>query len=223
MTNQKHTPEPWALWSRRPDTIVRAKDVDTVSLTDKSIAYTCYNPVVEPNARRIVACVNACAGLDTDLLEQFGIDGAFCGQIYKDNQLFYSADGALGWIQKANTLHRQVEILYVVDGYTVTVTWDGYPISEDFHGETILQAISNARVGFDLDAKPVWVGGDRLWQEPIDRKFSALEKQRDELLAALETVGMHTITDEDGDEVEVLFGDIGKIRAAIAKAKGGTR
>lgn len=41
-----------------------------------------------------------------------------------------------------------------------------------------------------------------------------------ELLEALETIGVHTITDEDGDDVEVLFGDIDKICAAIAKARG---
>ena len=42
-----------------------------------------------------------------------------------------------------------------------------------------------------------------------------------ELLAALESVGVHTITDEDGDEVEVLFGDMDRIQDAIYKAKGG--
>ncbi|MCX7132305.1 hypothetical protein [Aeromonas sp.] len=47
------------------------------------------------------------------------------------------------------------------------------------------------------------------------------EQQCDELLAALDTIGTHTITEEDGSEVEVLFGDIDKIRDAIAKAKGG--
>ncbi|MGL5283860.1 MAG: hypothetical protein ACRC8W_19340 [Plesiomonas shigelloides] len=44
--------------------------------------------------------------------------------------------------------------------------------------------------------------------------------QRDELLDALKTIGVHTITDEDGDEVEVLFGSMRKIKDAIDKFKG---
>lgn len=42
-----------------------------------------------------------------------------------------------------------------------------------------------------------------------------------ELLAALKTIGFHTITDEDGDEVEVLFGNMRKIKEAIEKFDGG--
>jgi hypothetical protein len=53
-------------------------------------------------------------------------------------------------------------------------------------------------------------------------EIAELKSQCDELLAALDTIGTHTITEEDGSEVEVLFGDIDKIRDAIAKAKGGT-
>lgn len=42
-----------------------------------------------------------------------------------------------------------------------------------------------------------------------------------ELIAALKTIGFHTITDEDGDEVEVLFGNMRKIKEAIEKFDGG--
>jgi len=31
----------------------------------------------------------------------------------------------LDWLQRNHTLHRQVEALYVVDGYLVTITHDG--------------------------------------------------------------------------------------------------
>ena len=48
-----------------------------------------------------------------------------------------------------------------------------------------------------------------------------LVQMNQELLAALETIGEHTITEEDGSDVEVLFGDMYMIRDAIAKAKGG--
>jgi hypothetical protein len=60
----------------------------------------------------------------------------------------------IAWLQKAHTLHRQVSMLYVVDGYEVTVTLDENPISEAFHGETLREAISNAMAGHDLDARP---------------------------------------------------------------------
>lgn len=38
-----------------------------------------------------------------------------------------------------------------------------------------------------------------------------------EVLDALKTIGVHTITDEDGDEVEVLFGNMRKIKEVIDK------
>jgi hypothetical protein len=87
------------------------------------------------------------------------------------------------WIQEVNTLHRQVEILYVVDGYEVTIEWDGVAISPDFHGETVSDAIEKAMAGFDLAAAPKWVGGERSVQEPVDRQLAAAVDQRDALLA----------------------------------------
>jgi hypothetical protein len=41
-----------------------------------------------------------------------------------------------------------------------------------------------------------------------------------ELYEALKTVGSHVITDENGDDVEVLYGDLDKIAAALRKADG---
>jgi hypothetical protein len=49
-------------------------------------------------------------------------------------------------------LHRQVDILYVVDGYEVTVTWDENPVSKSFHGESLFMAIEAAMEGFDLES-----------------------------------------------------------------------
>lgn len=48
-----------------------------------------------------------------------------------------------------------------------------------------------------------------------------LVEMNNELIAALKTIGVHTITDEDGDEVEVLFGNMRKIKEAIEKFNGG--
>lgn len=60
------------------------------------------------------------------------------------------------------------------------------------------------------------------WNAALDHDESALTliEQNRELLEALKTIGARTITDEDGDEVAVLYGDMQKIMAAIRKATG---
>lgn len=47
------------------------------------------------------------------------------------------------WLERMHNLHTQVEALYVVDGYQVSLTWDGEPIHE-FKGETLREAYSEA-------------------------------------------------------------------------------
>ena len=89
----------------------------------------------------------------------------------------------IAWLQKAHTLHRQVSMLYVVDGYEVTVTYDEHPISEVFHGETLREAISKAMAGHNLDAHHLYL--DRLQRYPEDAQREAVEAQRDTLLETL--------------------------------------
>ncbi|MCR4451106.1 hypothetical protein [Aeromonas veronii] len=137
----KHTPEPWHLppgdmifVSKVGGKGYVAKMMPLGAPRDRKGLPTDISDEMCANARRIVACVNACAGVDTDLLE--------AGELDKPTML--------------------------------------------------------------------------MMQENKDLKHLC-----GELLSALETVGAHTITDEDGDEVEVLFGDMDRIQDAIAKAKGG--
>lgn len=66
MSENKHTPEPWAYYDDRKSTgrieiVGLGKTVSRIylSVPDEDVA----------NARRITACVNACAGIDTELLE----------------------------------------------------------------------------------------------------------------------------------------------------------
>ena len=58
---------------------------------------------------------------------------------------------AIKWLEDNHTLHTSVEILYVVDGYEVTVMHeDGVtPISKTYHGDTLLSAIDQARSAND--------------------------------------------------------------------------
>jgi hypothetical protein len=88
----------------------------------------------------------------------------------------------IAWLQKAHTLHRQVSMLYMVDGYEVTVTWDENPISEAFHGETLREAISNAMAGHDLDARHPYTDNQLRYPE---------DAQRTKLLNTLKGIRAH--------------------------------
>lgn len=90
-----------------------------------------------------------------------------------------SAQEKLEWLQKANTLHRQVNILYVVDGYEVTVTWDENAISEAFHGQTVEEAIEKAMAGHDLDIRRTYHAHE--FQYQMDRQLIALEAENENL------------------------------------------
>jgi hypothetical protein len=49
----------------------------------------------------------------------------------------------LDWLERHHTLHRSVEILYVVDGYEVMLMQDGNE-GACFHGTTLRAALDNA-------------------------------------------------------------------------------
>lgn len=75
MSERKHTPEPWHLCEVKNETgrIKHLVPVDaeemsllTIVENDQATFAAIYN---DDDARRIVACVNACAGIDTELLE----------------------------------------------------------------------------------------------------------------------------------------------------------
>lgn len=51
----------------------------------------------------------------------------------------------LDWLERNHTLHTEVEITYVVDGYEVEVTDEsGRALSESHHGRTLRDAIDLA-------------------------------------------------------------------------------
>lgn len=50
----------------------------------------------------------------------------------------------LDWLESMHTLHGAVEILYVVDGYQLTLTYDGAQVGEPVRGATLDEAIDNA-------------------------------------------------------------------------------
>lgn len=53
----------------------------------------------------------------------------------------------VSWLENMHNLHTQVEALYVVDGYQVSLTWDCSPLHE-FKGETLREAYAAAMTAF---------------------------------------------------------------------------
>ena len=61
-----------------------------------------------------------------------------------ENEAQIALDGKrLDWLEEMHTLHKAVEFLYVVDGYNVTLTYDGNALAQ-YHGATLRDAIDAA-------------------------------------------------------------------------------
>lgn len=67
---------------------------------EPGLEQVCQN-VTEANARRLVACWNACEGLDTDKLERFGLGTAFGSEIFElraqRDELLEAVNRLLSW------------------------------------------------------------------------------------------------------------------------------
>ena len=74
MTDQQHTPEPWMILDLRCKnheriTVSAIQQDQVICRIENIVKQTPISAEDESNARRIVACVNACAGIPTDVLE----------------------------------------------------------------------------------------------------------------------------------------------------------
>lgn len=103
MTRQ-HTPEPWTVSEK---TLVRldcAYLIRPVNETNYEYGAT-LAATSQQDARRIVACVNACRGLPTDELEQKGLVAAVGTQLLELEQqrdeLLAALEGMLQWVAHA--------------------------------------------------------------------------------------------------------------------------
>jgi plasmid maintenance system antidote protein VapI len=83
MNNAQHTPEPWCVGNHPGDSsgtgwreILASSEFGPMYLAQ----------ALEANARRIVACVNACAGISTRMLEDIGPSGVENGEMWKRAQ-----------------------------------------------------------------------------------------------------------------------------------------
>lgn len=95
----KHTPEPWVLFEvgDRNSHFCPASEKDKTSiLTVTEESGTAFAAVYsEEDARRIVACVNACTGVDTDLLEAGELDKPTMLAIQENKDLNHRCDELL--------------------------------------------------------------------------------------------------------------------------------
>ena len=57
---------------------------------------------------------------------------------------FDSDSDIIEWIEDNTTLHKQVECVYVVDGYEVSITYDDSIIKGPYFGDTLREAYYKA-------------------------------------------------------------------------------
>ena len=97
-----HTKEPWRIDPRAAMRIVASEDTNVALSACSGLAKDEW----EDNARRIVACVNACAGIDTDELESLPrglLTDPSCDQYAADNATLCAQLDEL--LAAANNLH----------------------------------------------------------------------------------------------------------------------
>jgi hypothetical protein len=82
----RHTPEPWAI-SSDGDVMVNTAPLRKIVVSGFSLSIAGRDDLAAANARRIVACVNACAGISTDELESKSLSIVLSDAINKRREL----------------------------------------------------------------------------------------------------------------------------------------
>jgi hypothetical protein len=73
---------------------------------------------------------------------------AFLVQVQK-LRMFPDDSCIIDWLQRHTTLHRDVELAYVVDGYEVTITHDCVPIAGPWRGKDLRSALTLAMANWN--------------------------------------------------------------------------
>lgn len=98
----KHTPEPWVMSTKASGNwwhiSAGNQAIATVHAASKKRNEP-YASMFEANARRIIACVNACAGVDTDLLEAGELDKPTMLVIQENKDLKHRCDELLAALE----------------------------------------------------------------------------------------------------------------------------
>lgn len=106
----QHTPEPWCAHT---DGRVEHNNV-THFVTDAGAGLITYGHLSEANARRIVACVNACAGFSDDELREVAANGGFIDQTRYNAKVTAQRD------QLLSALKGMVEVARLTIGWHCT-------------------------------------------------------------------------------------------------------
>ena len=110
----KHTPEPWFYHRQGFSTVYIEARIGGGMLQEIAACGPCQDGTEQQdeNARRIVACVNACAGVDTDLLEAGELDKPTMLVIQENKDLKHRCDELLAALEDA------VETIEWINGCT---------------------------------------------------------------------------------------------------------
>lgn len=96
---QPHTPEPWQAHQDASGDVFISSAATSLHIAEIGSED---DDTAIPDARRIVACVNACRGLPTDELEQKGLVAAVGTQLLdverQRDELLTALDGVLQWV-----------------------------------------------------------------------------------------------------------------------------
>lgn len=83
----EHTKEPWGAMDVRPGGVERitiiGEEGQVICRVENMVSGRSINAEDEANARRIVACVNVCAGIDTNTLETAAADKKRWGRMFE--------------------------------------------------------------------------------------------------------------------------------------------
>ena len=116
MSESKHTPEPWEFGYGQTREFGMCLGIGLNSAPDWHVVAVVspadsVNHADEANARRIVACVNACAGVDTDLLEDGELDKPTMLVMQENKDLKHRCDELLAALDEISKLpsYRQDE------------------------------------------------------------------------------------------------------------------
>ena len=104
----KHTPEPWAAYLDASGDVFISSAETSFHIAEVGSED---DETVIPDARRIVACVNACAGVDTALLEAGELDKPTMLVIQENKDLKHRCDELLAALDEISKLpsYRQDE------------------------------------------------------------------------------------------------------------------
>lgn len=109
----KHTPEPWFYHRQGFSTVYIEARIGGGMLQEIAACGPCQDGTEQQdeNARRIVACVNACAGVDTDLLEAGELDKPTMLVTQENKDLKHRCDELLAALDEISKLpsYRQDE------------------------------------------------------------------------------------------------------------------